>query len=327
MEAANFFLVGALASAAGAGYFCLRAPMAHAYGSLLAAFALPTDARRKVMCQKIFVQGVRVLYPVATKLLLIKPVHMLVSDCMEPLREKGSKEVRAQALVSSVLASLVLFSLVVGLALRSALSGVAVVAALVALAVFRFRSQADKRLERLRLCVPDSIQGMKACFQAGFSLEQTLEYLSGHTCAEMEHVYGRALQTLRLGGTAADALDVLKREVNAPEFAFVIAALDIQHRTGGSLSSVFSSAEEAARGQFELERSLRTQTAQARLSARVVSVMPLVIIGVFSLITEGFLEPFFSSLAGFLLFLFAVAMQGLGVFMVRKTLRVKEVTS
>ena len=322
MEAANFFLVGALASAAGAGYFCLRASMAHAYGSLLAAFALPTDARRKVICQKIFVQGVRALYPVATKLLLIKPVHMLVSDCMESLREKGSKEVRAQALVSSVLASLVLFSLVVGLALRSALSGAAV-----ALAVFRFRSQADKRLERLRLCVPDSIQGMKACFQAGFSLEQTLEYLSGHTCAEMEHVYGRALQTLRLGGTAADALDVLKREVNAPEFAFVIAALDIQHRTGGSLSSVFSSAEEAARGQFELERSLRTQTAQARLSARVVSVMPLAIIGVFSLITEGFLEPFFSSLAGFLLFLFAVAMQGLGVFMVRKTLRVKEVTS
>ena len=40
MEAANFFLAGALVSAAGAGYFCLRAPMAHAYGSLLAAFAL-----------------------------------------------------------------------------------------------------------------------------------------------------------------------------------------------------------------------------------------------------------------------------------------------
>ena len=113
MEAANFFLVGALASAAGAGYFCLRAPIAHAYGSVLAAFALPTDARRKVMCQKIFVQGVRVLYPVATKLLLIRPVHALVSDCMESLREKGRKEVRAQALVSSVLASLVLFSLVV----------------------------------------------------------------------------------------------------------------------------------------------------------------------------------------------------------------------
>lgn len=327
METASFFLAGALVSAAVAGYFCLRAPIAHACGFMRAAFALPADARRKVMCQKIFVQGVRALYPAAAKLLLINPVHALVSDCMKAIREKGHKEVRAQALVSSALALLVLFSLVTGLILGSILSGVAVVAALVALAAFKFRSQADKRIERLRQCVPDSIQGMKACFQAGFSLEQTLEYLSGHTCAEMEHVYGRALQTLRLGGTAADALDVLKREVNAPEFAFVIAALDIQHRTGGSLSSVFSSAEEAARGQFELERSLRTQTAQARLSARVVSIMPLVIIGVFSLITEGFLEPFFSSLAGFLLFLFAVAMQGLGVFMVRKTLRVKEVTA
>ena len=92
MEAAYFFLVGALASAAGAGYFCLRAPMAHAYGSLLAAFALPTDARRKVMCQKIFVQGVRVLYPVATKLCSLSLFICLFPIAWSLFARRGAKK-------------------------------------------------------------------------------------------------------------------------------------------------------------------------------------------------------------------------------------------
>ena len=326
METANFFLLGALISAGVAGFFWLKTPAAH-IGAFVHSFVrLPSAERRLVIFRKLAIQGVRVLHPFAARLLLIAPVHSFVLECMSIFPQKAHMQIRAQALVSSVLAVLIVLSALLGLLLGSVLSGIAVVVALSVLVACKMRSERDKQVNNLRLCVPDSIQGMKSCFQAGLSLEQTLEYLSCHTSSDMQRLYNRALQSLRLGSTVTTSLNILREEINAPEFAFVIAALDIQHKTGGSLSSVLQDAEEAARGQFELERSLRTHTAQARLSARVVSAMPFVLMGIFSLTTQGFLEPFFTSFAGFMLFVFALAMQGAGIVLVRKTLQVKGVS-
>ena len=327
METTNLLVMCALAAAAAFGVLYLEPPVARLVTGLQKMASLHPEARQKELSRIVLAQGVRAFYPVAAKLLGIPAVHSFISECMNVIRERGHPEARIQAFTSSLV---LLFLLLVALAsvlLGSFASGIAVSLAVVALVVFVIRNERDKRANRLRLCVPDSIQGMKSCFQAGLSLEQTLEYLANHTNDEMAKVYKKALRSLRLGGSTPEALNILRVEVNAPEFIFVIAALDIQHKTGGSLSSVLQDAEEAARGQFELERSLRTQTAQARLSARVVSAMPVVLVGLFSLITEGFLDPFFSSVAGFLLLLLAICMQVAGVFMVRKTLHVKGVSA
>ena len=75
--------------------------------------------------------------------------------------------------------------------------------------------------------------------------------------------------------------------------------------------------------QLELKRLLQTQTAQAKLSAQIVTIMPFLIIGIFSLISEGFLEPFFTSAAGIILLTVAIAMQAAGILAVRKLLKVE----
>lgn len=325
METSCVLLIAACVCAACAGMLRLKTQAYRLYVWVMSVARVAPGERKKVFCQLFFMQGVRCLYPLSARLMHVPSVYTLVSECMKSIQGKVGTPVRLHGYMSSCIALCVVFIVVLGLVLGSFLSSTAVLVAVFALVLVKLRNNSDKHHEHMRQCVPDSIQGMKSCFQAGFSLEQTLEYLSQHTDADMQQVYDRALQTLRLGGNVGESLDVLKEEIKAPEFSFVIAALDIQHRTGGSLSSVLQDAEEAARGQFELERSLRTQTAQARLSARVVSVMPLVLVGVFSLVTEGFLEPFFSSIAGFLLFALACTMQAMGIYLVRKTLHVRGV--
>lgn len=323
----SLLLGAALACAAGVGYFCLSTPGVHFALWVENGIRLSPQNRRVALQRAICVQGVHVLYPLAFRLLEVAPFRSFINDCIAFLDERGCSEVRAHASVSSVLLFFVLLSIFFGIVLGSFLSGLAIALSLAVLGALFVRNSADKRADSMRLCVPDSIQSMKSCFQAGLSLEQTLEYLSMHSPGEIGRSFQKAFQSLRMGCSASEVLRSLKDEIHAPEFAFVVAALEIQHKTGGSLASVLQDADEAARGQFELERSLRVQTAQARLSARVVSVMPLVLIGIFSLISEGFLEPFFSSLAGIFLFLLAMLMQVAGIVMVRKTLKVKGVVS
>ncbi len=98
-------------------------------------------------------------------------------------------------------------------------------------------------------------------------------------------------------------------------------ALDVQHQSGGSVASVLDSAREAVEGELALQRSLRVQTAQAKLSARVVTLLPFVLIALFSLVSKDFLAPFFSSVAGLALLGLALLMQVGGVVLIRRLLR------
>lgn len=88
------------------------------------------------------------------------------------------------------------------------------------------------------------------------------------------------------------------------------------------MQRVLEAARETVESQIELRRSLRVQTAQARLSARVVSIMPFVLVAILSLVSEGFLMPFFESFAGLVLLGVALGMQAAGVLVVRRMLAV-----
>ena len=89
------------------------------------------------------------------------------------------------------------------------------------------------------------------------------------------------------------------------------------------MERVLDAARETVEGELELTRSLRVQTAQAKLSARIVSVMPIVLVALFSLVSKDFLGPFFSSFAGMALLCIAIAMQVAGIVSVRHMLKVE----
>ena len=89
------------------------------------------------------------------------------------------------------------------------------------------------------------------------------------------------------------------------------------------MKRVLDAASGSVESQIELRRSLRVQTAQAKLSARVVSVMPFVLIALFSLVSDGFLEPFFESALGLATLALALGMQAAGIAMVRRMLKVE----
>ena len=182
----------------------------------------------------------------------------------------------------------------------------------------------ERQLEEMRESVPDTLHAMSACFHAGYSLLQAFTHLAEETHGPLGLLFEKAAGDLQTGRTATEALERLREHAALPELAFVTAALEIQHQTGGSMQKILDSACESVEGELALQRSLRVQTAQARLSMRVVTVMPFVLIAVFSLISPGFLTPFFSSVLGLAIFCVAMGMQLAGVLIVRRLLDVGE---
>ena len=182
---------------------------------------------------------------------------------------------------------------------------------------------ASKRREYLRDSLPSALQSLQACFLAGYSLEQALSQVSKEVEGPLGHVFEESVAVYEAGGTIEESLEHLKRATDESELVFLATALEIQHRSGSSLQQVLSVARESVEDEIALKRSLRTQTAQAKLSARIVTAMPFLLIAVFSIVSPGFLDPFFSSLAGMATLTVALAMQGMGVYFVHRMLNVE----
>lgn len=234
---------------------------------------------------------------------------------------KGARSATAEGVGSCLLACVVVLFVGATLVCGSALGGLASACCLVvavAMASARAREHSD---EAVREAVPDALRAMGTCFQAGLSLEQTLRQVSREMEGELSRLFGDSVRTLEMGGTIPEALERL-RDGTSEALSFVSVALDMQHSSGGSMRNVLAAAGDSVSSELALRRSLKVQTAQAKLSAQVVSLMPFVLIAVFSFTTEDFLAPFFESTAGIALLLLACSMQVAGIAMVRRMLAV-----
>ena len=127
----------------------------------------------------------------------------------------------------------------------------------------------DKRCELMRESLPQAFDSMATCFNAGYTLLQTFRQVSNDVPGPVGTLFLSAAHVLEAGGSSGEALEVLKRG-EADEVSFVAVALDVQHQAGGSMGQVLDAAADSVKGELALKRSLRVQTAQAKLSARVV---------------------------------------------------------
>lgn len=272
--------------------------------------------------QRMLRNGIRAFDPLAKALMKLRVVDRFIQRIQRTLDDRGIITY-PRSLTSLLIGGMGLL-FIIGLAISGSVV-FAVTAILLGIVLINtwITKQQDLQQARLREELPNAIQAMNACFCVGYSLPQIFEQVALDLEGPLKAVFKRTAAIINAGGTVEEALEVLKHQTKEPELFFLATALEIQHRTGSSLSQVLDVVHQSVNDQLELKRLLQTQTAQAKLSAQIVTIMPFLIIGIFSLISKGFLEPFFASAIGITLFAIAIGMQVLGIMLVRKLLKVE----
>lgn len=182
------------------------------------------------------------------------------------------------------------------------------------------RVQQAKRAAALRAAMLEMLRLLCMALEAGSSLPKALEYAADNCEEPLSSELRHAVWDLKSGQGFDEAMGKLRERTGGTEISHLVVAMEIQHRTGGSLSNVLSAVADSLQKADELENTLQTQTAQGRLSARVVALMPLVILGMLLVVSPGYLAAFFSSPLGLLMFGFAVVLEAAGVVLVRRVL-------
>lgn len=330
MDAASILAAGAVACAGIAGFLFARIWLARDSGRKSTILASHDRSLRLVRALQ---RGCPPLLPVARRLLDMPVLRRATADLTSVLARRMKREeaegapvpeLEGAAVLSLVLASALLVCAVVSAVMGSVVCGIACMACIVLVLFARARAAEEKHVEAVREEVPEALRSMGVCFRSGLSLLQTLKQAAHELDGSLGRLFDTAARRLEMGATTTEALAVFDTARQVPELTFVAVALDAQHQSGGSIAAVLESAQESVENELELRRSLRVQTAQAKLSARIVTIMPFLLVALFSLMSPGFLEPFFTSIAGMALLVLALGMQTAGTLAVHRMLRTSE---
>ena len=149
--------------------------------------------------------------------------------------------------------------------------------------------------------MPQLIRMLGSALASGKTLAQAIAYVGSRGTGAAAREFRRTSLAIRCGVSVGDALDDLSSRLDAPGMELVVSALSISQRTGSPLENLLLRSADMVEGAIGLERKLEVKTAQARLSARIVCLLPLIMCALLAMISPDFqrdcppLQAFFPS--------------------------------
>ena len=200
-----------------------------------------------------------------------------------------------------------------------ALLAAAMGAALPFLKVARDRTQ---RIQKVEEQLPEAVDMMKRALRAGHPFSGAIKLVSEELEAPLGKEFGTTFADLNYGNDVRRAmLGLLQRIPSVPVMALVTSVL-VQKETGGNLAEILGQISTVIRGRFRLERKIRTLSAEGRLSAWILALVPIVLFGVITVTTPDYLPTLTQDPFGQKLIMAGGVMAVIGILWIRKIIRI-----
>lgn len=136
----------------------------------------------------------------------------------------------------------------------------------------------ERRVAKIEQQLPDALQLVAGGLRAGVSLNLALQQVVREGRPPLSEEVDLLLREHRLGIPMDQALDHLARRLPLQAITLVVAAMRIANETGGNLAEALERASTTVRRQLAAEGKIRALTAQGKLQAVVVGMLPVALL-------------------------------------------------
>jgi tight adherence protein B len=223
-----------------------------------------------------------------------------------------------------VLAATCAFSaFAVGFVLAGALAGV-VLAAGVALG-FRLAVSGRARRRRARFAdqLADTLAMLAGSLRTGYGLIQALDTVARESESPTAEEFRRLVVESRLGRDLSDSLWNLADRAGNEDFDWVVQAIGIHREVGGDLAEVLDRVGETIRDRNRVRRQVRALSAEGRVSAIVLFVLPFAVAAVVALTNPDYLNDLTGRPGGRVLLALAAVLMAVGGVWLRRLVRLR----
>ena len=185
------------------------------------------------------------------------------------------------------------------------------------------RTSADRQRRNFSEQLPDNLQVIASAMRAGQTFVGALQRVVDDAPQPSQRELRRAVTDEAIGVPLTDTLNAVTERMKSEDFQHVSVVATLQRETGGNTAEVIDLVAETVRERIEIRRMVRGLTAQGRLSGIVLSLLPVGLLLVISLINPGYSHPLFHTTAGLVALGVGIALTVSGSLIIRRIVNIE----
>lgn len=202
----------------------------------------------------------------------------------------------AEALFFTFAAALVGAAL--GFLMRGPVGAVLGLGFVLAFPVVFVRMKAKRRRDKFVAQLPDMLTLLSSTLKAGYSLGQGLDAVSKEIDDPMGAELRRAVTEAQLGRPIDESLESVSERMGSDDFTWAVMAIKIQKEVGGNLAELLLTVAETMTLRSRLLGEVKALTAEGRMSAYVISILPPGLGVVMYTLNPGYVGTMFENTGG-----------------------------
>jgi tight adherence protein B len=155
---------------------------------------------------------------------------------------------------------------------------------------FLLQHLARRRRRRFGDQLEQTLPLIASSLRAGFGLLQAVDAVARESESPTADEFRRVVTEAHLGRDLSDSLAALADRVRNEDFSWVVQAIEIHRQVGGDLAEVLDKVAATIRDRNRIRRQIDALSGEGRLSAVILILLPIGMIGVLQVVNPGYLS-------------------------------------
>jgi tight adherence protein B len=151
----------------------------------------------------------------------------------------------------------------------------------------------SRRTKKFEEQFPDALTLIASSLSAGHTFLRSIQMMTEEAEGPIAEEFSRVVNETQLGDPLVDALERMSTRLDLRDVDWVVQAIRIQQTVGGRLADLLHTLADFIRARDEIRREIQVLTAEGRMSAYVLGVMPPGLAVFIQTTNPGYLDPMF----------------------------------
>jgi tight adherence protein B len=181
----------------------------------------------------------------------------------------------------------------------------------------------DRRLRKFDEQLPDALDLIGRGVRAGHALPAALKMVADEMADPISEEFRIAFDEVNYGFSMQEALTNLATRVPSTDLQYFVVAVLIQRETGGNLAELLDNISALIRARHKLYGTIRVLSAEGKLSAWILTLLPIVLAVIINLINPKFMSVLWKDEVGIKMVSGVVILMITGILWMRKIIKIR----
>jgi tight adherence protein B len=178
------------------------------------------------------------------------------------------------------------------------------------------------RMAKFEEQLPDAIDSMKRALMAGHPFAASIKLIAEDMDEPISREFEQTFADINYGNDLRRAMLGLLQRVPSMTVMALVTSVLVQKETGGNLAEILEQIGKVVRGRFRFQRRVTTLSAEGRMSAWILALIPFGLFALLSISSPDYLPALLDHPTGQKMIVGGAGMGILGIFWIRRIIRV-----